>query len=135
MQRTIKIYMLVLLLAAAALPSRAQQNVQFSQYIFNGLSVNPAYAGYKQDWYVNTIYRHQWAGFPGAPRTGGVSVDGLTGANDGKVGVGAQMMFDKLGPQEALSLYLNYAYRIPLDDEDTRRLCFWYWSRGYTICH
>lgn len=124
MQRTIKIYMLVLLLAPAALPSLAQQNVQFSQYIFNGLSVNPAYAGYKQDWYVNTIYRHQWAGFPGAPRTGGVSVDGLTGANDGKVGVGAQVMFDKLGPQEALSLYLNYAYRIPLDDEDTRRLCF-----------
>ncbi|MRG47772.1 type IX secretion system membrane protein PorP/SprF [Chitinophaga sp. SYP-B3965] len=102
---------------------QAQQNVQFSQYVFNGLSVNPAYAGYKGDWYLNTIYRHQWVGIPGAPRTGAISVDGLTNAKDDKVGVGLQVMFDKLGPQEALSAYASYSYRIPLDDADTRRLC------------
>lgn len=118
------IFMTLLLLAAAVIPGKAQQNVQFSQYVFNGLSVNPAYAGYKQDWYMNAIYRHQWAGFPGAPRTGGISIDGLTNANDSKVGIGLQMMVDRLGPQEALSLYGSYSYRIPLDDEDTRRLCF-----------
>ncbi|RPE08843.1 type IX secretion system membrane protein PorP/SprF [Chitinophaga lutea] len=123
MQRKRTIYMTLLLLAAAVIPGKAQQNVQFSQYVFNGLSVNPAYAGYKESWYMNAIYRHQWAGFPGAPRTGGVSIDGLTNARDNKVGVGLQIMSDRLGPQEALSLYGSYAYRIPLDDEDTRRLC------------
>ncbi|WP_185937290.1 PorP/SprF family type IX secretion system membrane protein [Chitinophaga polysaccharea] len=101
----------------------AQQNIQFSQYVFNGLSVNPAYAGYKGDWYLNGIYRHQWAGFPGAPRTGGISIDGLTNANENRVGLGAQLMFDRLGPQESLSAYGSYAYRIPLDQNDTKRLC------------
>ncbi|PSL45560.1 type IX secretion system PorP/SprF family membrane protein [Chitinophaga niastensis] len=112
-----------IILLIAGVKGKAQQNVQFSQYAFNGLTVNPAYAGYKEDWYVNSVYRHQWAGFPGAPRTGGISVDGLTSAPDNRVGVGLQMMFDKTGPQEALSLYGSYSYRIPLDEEDTRRLC------------
>ncbi|MBC9932754.1 PorP/SprF family type IX secretion system membrane protein [Chitinophaga qingshengii] len=123
MQTVLRAGIMVLLLAIG-MHGVAQQNIQFSQYIFNGLSVNPAYAGYKEDLYLNATYRHQWAGFPGAPRTGGVSLDGVTPASDNKVGLGVQMLFDKLGPQEALSLYGNYSYRIPLDDEDTRRLCF-----------
>ncbi|PSL43076.1 type IX secretion system PorP/SprF family membrane protein [Chitinophaga niastensis] len=114
---------MILLLGAGILKAKAQQNVQFSQYVFNGLSVNPAYAGYKESWYLNASYRHQWVGFPGAPRTGGISLDGLTGVRDNRVGVGIQASFDNLGPQEALSLYSSYAYRIPFDDEDTRRLC------------
>ncbi|ASZ14849.1 hypothetical protein CK934_07690 [Chitinophaga sp. MD30] len=109
-------------LCGCTLGAAAQQNVQFSQYVFNGLSVNPAYAGYKGDWYLNAIYRHQWAGFPGAPRTGGISIDGLTNAREDRVGIGLQLMMDKLGPQEILSGYFNYAYRIPLDEDDTRRL-------------
>lgn len=113
----------MVLLLALSMHGVAQQNIQFSQYIFNGLSVNPAYAGYKEDLYVNATYRHQWAGFPGAPRTGGISLDGVTPASDNKVGLGVQMLFDKSGPQDALSLYGSYSYRIPLDDEDTRRLC------------
>ncbi|SKA37234.1 type IX secretion system membrane protein, PorP/SprF family [Chitinophaga eiseniae] len=122
MQTVLRAGIMVLLLAIS-MHGVAQQNIQFSQYIFNGLSVNPAYAGYKEDLYVNAIYRHQWAGFPGAPRTGGISLDGVTPASDNKVGLGVQMLFDKSGPQDALSLYGSYSYRIPLDDEDTRRLC------------
>jgi type IX secretion system PorP/SprF family membrane protein len=118
MQTVIRAGIMILLLNIG-FRAEAQQNVQ---YVFNGLSVNPAYAGYKEDLYVNTVYRHQWAGFPGAPRTGGASIDGATG-NDKKVGLGLQLLFDRLGPQDALSLYGSYSYRIPLDDEDTRRLC------------
>ncbi|WP_201747906.1 PorP/SprF family type IX secretion system membrane protein [Chitinophaga vietnamensis] len=122
MHKKLVTYLMIPLLLAGSLV-KAQQNVQFSQYAFNGLTVNPAYAGYKEEWYANAVYRHQWAGFPGAPRTGAISIDGLTPASDKKVGVGAQFLFDKLGPQDALSLYGSYAYRIPLDDEDTKRLC------------
>jgi type IX secretion system PorP/SprF family membrane protein len=118
--RRAAVIMLLLILGGRAV---AQQNIQFSQYVFNGLSINPAYAGYKEDLYLNAVYRHQWAGFPGAPRTGGISLDGVTAASDDKVGLGLQLLFDKLGPQEALSLYGSYSYRIPLDDEGTRRLC------------
>jgi type IX secretion system PorP/SprF family membrane protein len=120
---------LVLLLGLSGLvlyPSltKAQQNLQFSQYIFNMLSVNPAYAGYKEDLFANAIYRKQWVNFPGGPQTGGVSVDGaLNSSRDARVGLGFQVMYDKLGPQDATSIYGMYAYRIPLDEDGDKRLC------------
>ncbi len=104
--------------------TEAQQNLQFSQYVFNMLSVNPAYAGYKEDLYANAIYRKQWVDFPGGPQTGGVSVDGaLTSSRDARVGLGMQIMYDKLGPQDATSIYGMYSYRIPLNEDGDKRLC------------
>ena len=125
MYTTKKWFTVVLLLCLAA-GSRAQQSVQFSQYIFNGLSINPAYAGYKDVLHLNASYRQQWTGFDGAPRTGSISLDGPLnrGNKDANVGLGIQAMMDNLGPQSAISLYASYAYRIRLDEEDTRRLCF-----------
>lgn len=104
--------------------TQAQQNLQFSQYIFNMLSVNPAYAGYKEDLYANAIYRKQWVNFPGGPQTGGVSIDGaLNASKDNRVGLGMQVMYDKLGPQDATSIYGMYSYRIPLNEDGDKRLC------------
>ncbi|SFN30846.1 type IX secretion system membrane protein, PorP/SprF family [Chitinophaga sp. YR627] len=125
MYTTKKWFTVVLLLCLAA-GSRAQQSVQFSQYIFNGLAINPAYAGYKDVLHLNASYRQQWTGFEGAPRTGSISLDGPLnrGNRDANVGLGIQAMMDNLGPQSAISLYASYAYRIRLDEEDTRRLCF-----------
>ncbi|SHL24348.1 type IX secretion system membrane protein, PorP/SprF family [Chitinophaga jiangningensis] len=103
----------------------AQQNLQFSQYVFNMLAVNPAYAGYKEDLFANAIYRKQWVSFPGGPQTGGVSVDGaLNSSRDARVGLGAQIMYDKLGPQDATSIYGMYSYRIPVNEDGDKRLCF-----------
>ena len=122
---TTKNWFTVVLLLCLAAGARAQQSVQFSQYIFNGLSVNPAYAGYKDVLHLNAAYRMQWTGIEGAPRTGSVSLDGpLKRPNkDANVGLGVQAMMDNLGPQSAISIYASYAYRIRLDEEDTRRLC------------
>ncbi|GAA0550647.1 type IX secretion system PorP/SprF family membrane protein [Chitinophaga japonensis] len=119
----IKWYIVLLLLTCAN--AQAQQNVQFSQYAFNGLSVNPAYAGYKDAWYVNSIYRQQWTGFPGAPRTAGISADGPVRMrnNGARVALGGQFMADMQGPQQSFAIWGSYAYRIPLDADNTRRLC------------
>lgn len=119
MRRKLLFYCFLLLCCKAG----AQQDIQFSQYIFNNLSINPAYAGYRGDLHFNTTGRAQWVGFPGAPRTLTASLDGLVNGRDGRMGVGGQVMVDKLGPEDALSLYGFYAYRIPLDNEDSRRLC------------
>lgn len=113
----------MLFILSASVAVKAQQNLQFSQYAFNGLSVNPAYAGYKEVWYLNATYRHQWSDLPGAPRTGSISIDGTT-TETGRVGLGLQFMYDQLGPQKASAVYANYSYRIPLDETGTRRLCF-----------
>ena len=100
---------------------QAQQDVQFSQYVFNGLSVNPAYAGYREELYLHSTYRQQWAGFQGAPQTGTVALDGVTDVYTKRVGLGGQATWDRLGPQESISLYGSYAYRIPLANDS--RLC------------
>ncbi|NIG57499.1 type IX secretion system membrane protein PorP/SprF [Chitinophaga sp. Cy-1792] len=111
-------------LSLSADRSLAQQNLQFSQYVFNMLAVNPAYAGYKEDLYANAIYRKQWVDFPGGPQTGGVSIDGaLASSRDNRVGLGLQVMYDKLGPQDATSIYGMYSYRIPLNEDGDKRLC------------
>ncbi|EHQ28739.1 PorP/SprF family type IX secretion system membrane protein [Mucilaginibacter paludis] len=107
------------------LQARAQQTVQFSQYVFNGLALNPAYAGYKDDLTLNLSSRIQWVGINDAPKTGVASVDGLLNSSGNKnVGLGLIATFDQLGPESTTSVYANYAYRLRLDALDTKRLCF-----------
>lgn len=115
-------YMFFILLSFS-IKSYAQQGIQFSQYAFTGLTVNPAYAGYKEDWTLNIDSRLQWTGIDGAPKTGALSIDGV--ANDSKnIGLGLVFVADQLGPQTTSSAYVNYAYRLRLDDNDTKRLSF-----------
>jgi type IX secretion system PorP/SprF family membrane protein len=87
-----------------------QQLPQFSQYIFNGLHINPAYAGYKGEPYIQSTYRSQWVNFPGAPETFTVTAD--LSANEGTMGFGLSLMSDNLGPARTTGGLLTYAYRI-----------------------
>jgi type IX secretion system PorP/SprF family membrane protein len=103
--------------------SYAQHTIHLSQYLFNGLAVNPAYAGYKDNWTVNLSSRLQWAGVSGAPRTSTLSVDGTVGDNK-NVGLGLMLSNDRLGPEINSAGYFNYSYRIKLNYEDSERLCF-----------
>lgn len=119
-----KILLLFCLIGLCTGRADAQQNIQFSQYIFNTLSVNPAYAGYKEEWFVQSALRNQWVGLDGAPKTAQVSIDGILDPQTTKHGVGAQITSDKLGAQSSTSATLNYAFRLQLDGADTRRLSF-----------
>jgi len=101
-----------------------QQNIQFTQYIFNSMSVNPAYAGYKEEWFGQLGLRSQWVGLDGAPQTASLSIDGITDQIGKRHGVGLQLTADQLGPQTATSAYANYAFRLRLDEADTKRLSF-----------
>ncbi|MBN9297074.1 MAG: type IX secretion system membrane protein PorP/SprF [Filimonas sp.] len=121
--KSAKYFLLSIIFGGSITTCFAQQDIQFSQYVFNGLAVNPAYAGYRGDLYLNSTYRKQWVGIPGSPQTAVLSVDGLTRVKDDKVAVAGQVMWDKLGPQESLSFYGTYAFRIPLDNTGLRRLC------------
>ncbi|QBQ41989.1 PorP/SprF family type IX secretion system membrane protein [Sphingobacterium psychroaquaticum] len=115
----------VLFCCAAALlmgKSYAQQSIQFTQYIFNSISVNPAYTGYKEEWFGQMALRSQWTGWDGAPKTGSVSIDGVVDPVNKRHGVGLQVTADKLGAQSATSIYANYALRLQLNSEDTERL-------------
>lgn len=103
---------LLLFLLALSSPLLAQQNAHYTQYVFNGLVINPAYAGSKEVLHVNGMYRHQWAGLEGAPTTQTLSMDGAVLKN--KVGLGLHVMNDQLGAQGQKSFYGSAAFRVSL---------------------
>jgi type IX secretion system PorP/SprF family membrane protein len=102
--------------------SLAQQDAQFSQYMFNGLYINPAYAGYKEQANIHSFYRSQWTGFEGAPQT--MSLAGDMVLKEGNVGLGLLLSNDFTGAQSNFSAYANYAYRIQLSKDEFSRLSF-----------
>lgn len=111
MKTTFKIFAITLLVALMATKeSFGQQLPQFSQYIFNGLHVNPGYAGYKGEPYMQSTYRSQWVRFPGAPETFTVTAD--LSANEGTMGFGISLLSDNLGPARTTGGLLTYSYRI-----------------------
>jgi len=112
----------IVLFLFAGLTAFAQQDAQYSQYMFNGLFINPAYAGYKQDIYLYSFYRSQWVGLDGAPQSFSASIDGSV--NDTKVGLGLLVANDRIGAQSATSVYANYAYRLQMDEDGKSRLAF-----------
>lgn len=118
----IKKALFLFILTLSFITASAQQDAQFSQYIFNGLYINPAYAGYKSDFYVNSFFRSQWTGLAGAPTTVSVAADGAV-AND-KVGLGLLLQRDQIGAQNNIAAYTNYAYRIQIGQDENSRLAF-----------
>lgn len=115
---------ILLLFSCIGMVAKGQQNIQFTQYIFNSMSVNPAYTGYKEEWFGQLGLRSQWVGLDGAPQSGLLSVDGIVDPVAKRHGVGIQFTGDRLGPQSATSAYANYAFRLRLNEEDTQRLSF-----------
>ncbi len=110
----------VLIFILCGVSVSAQQDAQFSQYMFNGIYVNPAYAGYREQWNIHAFYRNQWTNYPGAPQTFSIAADGT--ANNDRVGLGIQAMSDKLGASNTTSVYATYAYRIPVNEDGSSRL-------------
>ncbi|RYD93893.1 MAG: type IX secretion system membrane protein PorP/SprF [Sphingobacteriales bacterium] len=100
----------------------AQQDAQQSQYMFNGIYINPAYAGYKENINLHSFYRSQWTGIQGAPISMSLAVDAI--ANNGNVGLAFQISNDRLGAQSNLAAYANYAYRLRINDNEDARLAF-----------
>lgn len=117
-------YIVLILLTALLLPllCRAQQNPMFTQYMFNSLTFNPAYAGSKEYLSANILYRTQWAGWNnpgnglnpeletgGAPVTQTFTVHTPVGT---RLGAGLSVVNDKIGATESTGANLSYAYRI-----------------------
>ncbi len=87
-----------------------QQRVLLSQYIFDGLVLNPAYAGSHVQLSTTLTYRDQWINFDGAPKTQMLSTH--VGLLDNKMGLGLLVANDQIGVHEEFSMYGSYAYKI-----------------------
>ncbi|HEY9046399.1 MAG TPA: type IX secretion system membrane protein PorP/SprF [Ohtaekwangia sp.] len=89
---------------------RAQHNIVYSQYIFNGLLINPAYAGSHVQLSSSLSYRNQWINFDGAPVTSTFGIH--SSFKKEKVGLGLLVTNDKIGSYRNTGLYGSYAFII-----------------------
>ncbi|GAB3659150.1 type IX secretion system membrane protein PorP/SprF [Echinicola sediminis] len=108
--KSFKYIIIALGMFLGCLDLHAQQAPVFSQYMFNPLFINPAYAGYKQQVYLQSYYRKQWTDVQGSPETFALSGDGLI--TDTNMGVGGHIMVDRLGAQKTTGAYANFAYHL-----------------------
>ena len=100
----------VVVILIGVLKTRAQQDPVYTQYIYNMMTINPAYAGTQNFLHLNTLTRLQWVGMDGAPKTFSLGVH--TPLNQRKVGVGLTVVSDEIGPINNTHITVNYAYRI-----------------------
>jgi type IX secretion system PorP/SprF family membrane protein len=103
-----------LLLTTFSLKLSAQQLPLYSQYMFNTLEINPAYAGFKQAMQFTTIFRKQFNGIKDAPQTAMVSFDMPIGET--KLGVGVRLVDDKISVSQTLGAQGSLSYRIEGDE-------------------
>jgi type IX secretion system PorP/SprF family membrane protein len=89
----------------------AQQLPQFTQYMYNTISINPAYAGSRETLSVVGLHRSQWIGLEGGPQTQTLSIHAPM--RNERVGLGLSFINDKLGFQNFSYLYADFSYTIP----------------------
>jgi type IX secretion system PorP/SprF family membrane protein len=94
---------------------QAQQDPQYTQYMYNTTSVNPAYAGSRGNPVITAIGRMQWVGFDGAPNTQNLSYDTPLGYSG--LGLGINLMNDEIGPSKEIYLDANLSYTIETGEE------------------
>ena len=90
---------------------QAQQDPMFTQYMFNEITVNPAYAGSHKVISATALYRNQWTGFDGAPITQSFNVH--SPLKNERIGVGVSIINDVIGVSKNFNLYGNASYMIP----------------------
>ena len=91
--------------------SEAQQDPQYTQYMYNMSVINPAYAGTKESLSITALYRNQWTGLEGNPRTLTFSANSPLG---NKIGLGLSAIKDELGPVNETNVYADFAYKLQL---------------------
>jgi len=112
-----KLYIIVVLLIATQM--YGQQDPQYTQYMYNMNVINPAYAGSKENLSFGLLYRTQWTGIDGAPKTG--TFFGHMPLSE-KVGIGVSVISDRVGPVNETNAYADFSYTLKLGGE--HRLAF-----------
>jgi type IX secretion system PorP/SprF family membrane protein len=105
-----KIKLLSIVLIFTVIDAYSQQDAQFTQYMYNTININPAYAGSRGILSIFGLYRTQWVGLDGAPETSSFSVN--TPINNSNLGVGLSLVNDKIGPTNENNFSVDVSYTV-----------------------
>lgn len=95
---------------------KAQQDPQYTQYMYNTQVVNPGYAGSREALSFGALYRTQWVGLDGAPKTLTFSADTPIGSLE-NMGLGLSIVSDEIGPATETNLVIDYSYTINTSED------------------
>ncbi len=101
---------IIFALMLLGLVSYSQQDSQYTQYMYNTINVNPAYAGSRGVMSVFGLHRTQWVGLDGAPVTNAVSIN--TPIENSNLGIGVSFINDRLGPTDENNISIDLSYTI-----------------------
>jgi len=104
-----------------SLKSNAQQDPQYTQYMYNPQTINPAYAGSRDATTFGLLLRTQWVNFDGAPTTGTFTANTPLGALE-NMGLGFSVVSETIGPAVNSNVNVDYAYHI--NTSDVNKLAF-----------
>ena len=123
-----KIYFTALVLLLTFIDANAQQDPQYTQYMYNLNVINPAYAGFKENLSFGLLYRKQWVEIEDSPTTMTFSGSSPVGKN---VGIGLNIISDKLGPSQSTVYNADFSYTLNLGDQ--YKLAFGLKAGGTTL--
>jgi len=110
-----RLIIIIVLLILGYEYSNAQQLPQFTQYMYNTIAINPAYAGSREALSIVGLNRNQWAGFDGGPQTQTLSIH--SPLRNKKVGLGLSIINDKTGYENLTYIYGDFSYTIKGNDK------------------
>jgi type IX secretion system PorP/SprF family membrane protein len=117
MMKKLSILLLLVLMTSV---SFAQQDAQYTHYMYNTISVNPAYAGSRDVLSLTGLYRTQWVGLRGAPRN--FTFSGHSPLRNEKLGLGVSLVRDEIWVQDETYLDIDFSYTI--NTSTTAKLAF-----------
>jgi len=111
---------LIFIVTLVAASSYAQQDSQFTNYMYNTININPAYAGSRGVLSIFGLHRNQWVGLDGAPVTNTLSIN--SPINNSNFGIGLSLVNDRIGPSDENSFSLDISYSVKTSE--TYKLSF-----------
>ena len=111
-----KIFIALVLVISSFEVITAQQDAQYTQYMYNTIAINPAYAGSRGVMSIGALYRSQWVGLDGAPTSQTLNLHAPTGK---RVGLGLSIVNDEIGNGTSQETYFDaaFSYTIPTGRE------------------
>jgi len=112
--------LVILVIIASGLTSKAQQDPMYTQYMFNTQTINPAYAGTWESFSFMVLGRQQWAGLEGAPQTYTFSMQAPL--KNERVALGLNLISDVVGLEKRFYMFGDYSYLLPINEGMKLRL-------------
>ncbi len=125
-----KIYITLVLIFSAIFGLVAQQDAQYTQYMYNTMSVNPAYAGSRGVFSIVGLHRSQWVGVDGTPQTQTLSFNTPVSK---RVGLGLSIVNDKIGNGTNQDTYFDGVFSYTIPTSRTGKLSFGVKAGGHLL--